>query len=251
MGWGDELIAAGQARRMQQEKPGKVLIRDLRGNIRKHDMWANNPRIVGPAENAYKAQELLNGPGARPYIAAKTDERWTWKDFECLAGEIYFSAEELAFAAAHAPAVVIEPNNKQQASPNKQWGRERWVALAALLRAEGIAPVQLGPVGTQLVPGAQLIETPSFRHACAVLGRAKAAVLPEGGLHHAAAALGVKAVVIFGGFISPRQTGYAFHVNLFTGGEACGMRVPCAHCAAAMAQIAPEAVMTELRKLLA
>jgi hypothetical protein len=51
-------------------------------------------------------------------------------------------------------------------------------------------------------------------------------ISPEGGLHHAAAALGVRAVVIFGGFISPATTGYELHTNLFTGGQACGMRIP-------------------------
>jgi ADP-heptose:LPS heptosyltransferase len=251
MGYGDELIATGQARRLQQLDKRKVLIRDRNGRIRWSEMWANNPRIFSPADRC-TAQEITNGPGVRPYIAAKTDRQWFWRDWECPRGEIYFSEDEIGFAAAlPAPVVVIEPNNKPKASPNKDWGRERWTRLALLLRDEGLPATQLGPPGTQVIDRAKIIHTPSFRHACAVLARARVAVLPEGGLHHAAAAIGVPAVVLFGGFISPKQTGYQGQVSLFTGGTPCGMRIDCKHCKDAMAAITPEAVVEEVKRLVA
>ena len=55
---------------------------------------------------------------------------------------------------------------------------------------------------------------------------------PEGGFHHAAAALNKKAVVIFGGFIDPLVTGYDFHNNIYVDidGSPCGSRVICKHC---------------------
>jgi ADP-heptose:LPS heptosyltransferase len=84
----------------------------------------------------------------------------------------------------------------------------------------------------------------------AVLSRTKAAVLPEGGLHHAAAALGLKCIVIYGGFISPDQTGYDLHINLFTGGTPCGSRKSCQHCKDAMAKIEPAQVFEHLKTLL-
>jgi FkbM family methyltransferase len=58
--------------------------------------------------------------------------------------------------------------------------------------------------------------------AAGVLSGASLLISPEGGLHHAAAALGVRAVVIFGGFISPATTGYALHTNLFTAARPAG-----------------------------
>ena len=59
-----------------------------------------------------------------------------------------------------------------------------------------------------------------------MLSGARAAVLHEGGLHHAAAALGMPAVVLFGGMISPRNTGYDVHVNLaIDDPEALGWRI--------------------------
>lgn len=226
------------------------MVFDRNNQQRWHEMWRNNPRIATRSESVHKPQRLVNGPGVRPYIADKTQGRWTWKEWECPKGEIYFSPDELAFASGYRPIVIIEPNNKAKASPNKDWGRERWAVLAGELSKNGLEPVQLGPSGTQRLAGVHLIETPTFRHACAVLARAKACVLPEGGLHHAAAALGVPSVVIFGGYIGPRQTGYATQTNLFTGGKPCGMRVTCEHCAQAMSKITPEIVLGEMLKLL-
>lgn len=250
IGWGDELIVTGQARLLQAASRKKVLVRDRNGAERHHEAWANNPRIIGRNEAYSVAHELVNGPGVRPYIAAKSQTRWSWREWECPVGEIYFSDSELAAAATFPAAVVIEPNNKQKASPNKDWGRERWQRLADLMARKGIEPVQLGPAGTQVLRGSRLVPTPSVRIAAVALSVARAVVLPEGGLHHTAAALGVPSVVIFGGYISPRQTGYATQTNLFTGGTACGMRVPCEHCAAAMAAIRPEEVFERLTDVL-
>jgi hypothetical protein len=250
MGWGDELIASGQARVMHQASPGKVAICGRDGRFRQHDMWRGNPRIARHGDALAGTQMLHNGPGLRPYIREKTATRWYWNEWECPVGEIYFSPEETAFAARHEPGVIVEPHHKANASPNKDWGMHRWQALVTLMRAAGLKVSQMGPSGTRLLEGAAFIETPDFRHGCAVLARARAAVLPEGGLHHAAAALGVGAVVIFGGFISPKQTGYVTQTNLFTGGTPCGWRTPCAHCAEAMAQITPELVFEKLGALL-
>ena len=65
-----------------------------------------------------------------------------------------------------------------------------------------------------------------------------------------AATVGSKGVVIFGGFISPEITGYDFHTNLFTGGEACGSRYSCKHCKAAMEAIEVDEVVEHMRKII-
>lgn len=253
MGWGDEIIASGQARKLHEQYEGKrqVLIVDGHGQPRRNDIWLNNPRIChNYGMHAKNVAVLRNGPGLRPYIKEKGERQWRWKEFECPTGELYFSPEELAFAAAYDPHVILEPNLKEKASPNKHWGVERWKALAILLRQRGIKLAQFhSPIGMK-IKDAHIITAPSFRHAAAVLARARLAILHEGGLHHAAAAVGVKAIVLFGGFIGPKQTGYAQQSNFFTGGEPCGMRVLCTHCAKAMKAIEPEAVAAEAVKLL-
>ena len=65
-----------------------------------------------------------------------------------------------------------------------------------------------------------------------------------------AATVKAKGVVIFGGFIPPEITGYDFHTNLFTGGEACGSRYSCKHCKAAMEAIGVDEVVEHMRKII-
>lgn len=267
MGWGDEIMAAGEARRAQEAgDPRPVAIVDPRrgGRVRWHPIWAGNPRIVTPAgmANGADVQRVVNGPGCRPYIAHKLPERWVWRSYRPHPAEIFFDKRERRLTGLAAGAVAVEPHIKAAASPNKDWGWDRWQALVD--RAPDIPWVQLSPPGMRALKGVRQIFTRDFRAACAVLSGARAAVLPEGGLHHAAAALGVKAVVIFGGMISPANTGYGMHINLFDpaagpspegfgpqGGESpCGMRVKCEHCARAMAAIKPEVVAHHLETLL-
>lgn len=252
MGYGDEIMASGFARVAHAKNGLPVGIFDIRGNLRAHAVWENNPYIVTKWDRKSPITRINNASGLRHYIRTKTESRWFWQE-DCEPpprGELFFSATELDFApSANDAMVLLEPNNKPGASINKDWGFARWQKLCDLIRGEGLRPVQIGPAGTRLLSGAQLLPTGNFRIACATLAGIRSAVLPEGGLHHAAAALGVPAVVIYGGFISPRQTGYNLHVNIFTGGAPCGMRVPCKHCEKAMQAIDPHHVLNCLLDL--
>lgn len=252
MGLGDELMVAGRARAMQRADPRKVRP-TYAGTLRWSPIFDGNPRIARMNE-AGNFQELAarGANGLRPYHTCKTAARWSYNlDFRPDAGEIYFTEAEQEFGARFPDRLILEPRIKPGASPNKQWGLERWQRLASLFIAAGMPVAQLGTLGTPVLDGAEFIVTPTFRLACAVLARARGAVLPEGGTHHAAAALGVPAVVIFGGFTPVELTGYAMHRNLGASlGEACGNRQPCPHCAAIMAAITPGRVFDEMRRLL-
>lgn len=248
MGIGDELIVTGQARVMQQTDPRKVRI--VYEKPRWFDVWFNNPRIAVPGEEG-DFQELRPRENyLRPYMAAKTPQKWTWKEWRPPPGEIYLTQREREYGRLHAGRFVFEPSIKVGASPNKQWGWEKWVELAEMARAEGITVTQLGPSGIRLLPGAEHCETKTFREAAAVLETATAVVTHEGAMHHACAALGTKAIVLYGGFISPAVTGYDEQVNLFTGdGLGCGMRIPCACCRQAMDEIQPQMVFENLMQI--
>lgn len=257
MGYGDEIIACGQARARyaQTGKRCRILNRLKLG--RWHELWSGVPYIVRPEEGGDFCW-IVNTPGVRPYIESKDPDRWTWRPFPRedggsgpYPGEIKLNAVERQFGARYAGRIIVDPHVKDKASPNKAWGWARWNKLAWLARQAGIPLTQVGPADTPVLDGIDHVVTPTFRDACAVIAKAKACVLHEGGLHHAAAALGIPAIVIFGGFISPAQTGYASHVNLFTGGEPCGARASCEHCAKAMAAIHPEAVLDALENVLA
>lgn len=251
MGFGDDLLVSGIARRMQQTDPRQVFV-TYRGQPAKWSpIWDHNPRFSRQRD---LAQEL---PGRdqfnmRPYHTGKTQTRWSYNlDFRPEVGEIYFTKEEQEFGARFAGRVIIEPHIKPGASPNKQWGFIRWEKLAWLLSPLGLRLAQVGPLGTQTLLGVELIPTDTFRMAAAVLSMARAVVLPEGGLGHAAAALGIPGVVIFGSFTPVELTGYPIHRNIGASlGDACGWRTPCEHCAAWMKDIAPERVVKELLEVL-
>lgn len=290
MGYGDSLMAVGEARRMQVADPQarKVAIGDGVRVKWDAEVFRGNPRLASQ-EDVRRAgvpgsgpgiQWLIEGSGHRPYIdyeatlalgraalggkaadwkrTLNASPRWVWKDRgPARPGELWFDAGEQAITRRYAtgsPLVVIEPTLKARASPNKQWGWERWQALADELNRRGACLVQIGPAGVRRLAGVPHLITASFREACAVLAGARAFVGNEGGLHHAAAALGVRGAVPFGGYISPRLTGYAIDDNFYVDDHAhplgCGMRAPCAHCAAAMASISVGAVAGAVLKSL-
>ena len=243
-------MTSGHCRLLQQKDPRKVKLEY--GKRLWNSVFDHNPRIARHGETGDFQIYYPRPNGLRPYIAAKSLQKWTWKEYKPPVGEIYLQPDELEWAEQYAPQIVIEPTIKAGASPNKQW--HHWQLLVFRLRKMGYNLVQLGPAGTRWVPGVKFVETPTFRKACAVLARSKAAIVQEGGMHHAAAVVGVPAVVIYGGYISPASTGYDLHRNIFIpSGQypiGCGMRIPCKHCSDAMTKITHEQVIEELTKLL-
>jgi len=265
MGWGDEIMVTGQARKLQETDPRRVAVRGRDGRARWHPAWLGNPRFAIPGQVAVEdVQWLVNGPGCRPYVDYPRMQRefarifpgrpfttqvrdarlpWRFTDWRAEPGELH------GRRGARGEIVIVEPHLKPGASSNKQWG---WVRWQALIRLVDVPWVQLGPRGVRVLDGVRHMPTATFSDACTVLSSARAAVLPEGGLHHAAAALGIPAVVIFGGRSSPANVGYDAHMNLFVNDaeSPCGQWVPCAHCARAMAAFTPATVARYLEDLL-
>lgn len=255
MGIGDEIMVSGEVKRLQP-KDGTVrrfAVIDKRAGITKwrwEDIWDGNPLIAKPGTPYDETYE--NRGGMRPYIVEKSAHRWVWKPYMPTPGDIYLRDTDKYLQANGLGCVVIQPGVKYGASPNKQWGEKHWHRLVR--ENPDVKWLQLLDGTCEPVPGATVLQTPSFRQACAVLSVARAAVLHEGGLHHAAAALGVRSVVLYGGFISPACTGYDMHVNLFAESTdhplGCGMRGRCLHCEMAMRGFTTQRVMRELQQLL-
>lgn len=258
MGLGDELMASGHARVVHEQTGKRVMILDFYRRPRWSEMWEGLPWIARPKERGDFAL-IQNGPQCRPYIeypfSIPLGQRWTdWRARDHL-GAIAFTHEEKQFArsvtAGLAPFVVIEPNLATKANPNKQWGARNWQDLADRMVTAGLSPVQFiwgGPVTLRRV---KTIKTPNFRMGAAVLSHASAAILPEGGLHHAAAVLGIPAVVLFGGAVSPETTGYPSHINLADEGvgSPCGSWKPCKHCRRVWSRLQPQTVMQAFHTL--
>lgn len=254
MGWGDEVMVSGEVKRRAAGTMRRYGIQDRRGGVRPqhrwHEMWEGNPRIARPGEPF--DEWLPNHGGYRPYIAHKSASAWTWRKYGPEPGEVFLAPTERAVGEGLGRKVIVHPMLKAAASPNKNWGWPNWQELVRL--SPSIEWVQIGTGHEPRLEGAAFVATRSPREACGALAGARAAVLHEGGLHHAAAAVGTPAVVIFGGFISPEVTGYTAHRNLFLGDEkhpiGCGMRVLCDHCREAMRAIHPAKVLRELEAIL-
>lgn len=228
----------------------KVAITDRAGRVRWSDIWRGNPIIATPEESRRDdVQRILNGPNARPYNAnmpftrhsGVTFTNWRARDNR---GRLYLTEQELDLGrrlrSSVGPYWVVEPSPTARSNPNKRWPYERFQMLVNRPTTERwVQP--LHPESRQL-DQAIGVNAPTFREACGILASADGYLGTEGGFHHAAAALGILAVVIFGGCMSVEALGYPEHVNLADDGAPCGRWLPCAHCRLAMEQISVDQV---------
>jgi len=246
VGIGDWVMCTAQVKELYASTGKRVMVVDRHGRHQWHEVFENNPKILRAGEPVRNIVRLINASGSRPYIQGKTPTQWHWRRWNITPGELFFTFKELDFGRPYAGCILIEPNTKVDGS-NKAWIWERWQELVD----RGGEFVQVGAPGSRRLDGVRFIETARFRDACAVLAQCRAFVGPEGGLHHAAAALGRPAVVLFSEFIGPEFTGYPTHRNLRHAGESCGSRIPCASCRASMEAITVTEVAKHLQEILA
>jgi len=282
MGYGDKLMAIGDAWALHQADPQKRRVAIGNGHtIDPTDIdlcWGLDDFLV-PPEVDLSTEDCLwvhSTPGNRPYLdyAAMREKarrmgytlQKTSKVVQKIGHYIFVpdyratpapiklkpAEEKIAEEYGRKPFVLIEPYIKRAAPPSKQWPVGRFHSVARHLQRD-LSVYQISAPDRPPLPGVSQIRPDSFRSALAYMKAAKLYIGPEGGLHHAAAAMGTPAVVLFGGFISPKVTGYDMHVNLTgdSGGYACGTRFRvCPHCDRAMSSITPEDVVYQARKLL-
>lgn len=249
MGWGDDLMASGEARQLHDETGRVVSIVSTGGARAQYSvLWSGLNYIAGPGDRT--EVQLIDSPRSRRYRESAERDGSTWRAYRPVPAAIAFTSAERELAA-RVPAgfVAVEPHIKQgrPGSANRDWGWQRYANVVT--RMPDIRWLQMGHQNSRPLPGVEFVRTATFRQTCALLARARAFLGPEGGLHHACAALGIPAVVIFGGYISPDVTGYDDHTNLFSGrGLGCGRSFACdCDC---MSKISCEAVSDALRALL-
>lgn len=248
MGIGDDIIATSMARGSADRGELAAFGDGTRIIWGPHSemVFKNNPNIAKPGQERlanlkwhhyYKGHRIYNKAGVG---------RWLWNyDFSVSPGELFLSN----LHPRDDKLIIVEPNlPNKPCSPNKDWSVSKWAKLTEELIHRGWRVRQFDYGGPHRV--APWLSTPSFRHAADFLKSARLAILPEGGLHHAAAAVGTPAIVLFGGFVPPRVLGYDSHANLTGGAEACGSFRSCSHCAGAMAKITVDQVLHEVEKVL-
>jgi hypothetical protein len=249
MGYGDQLMATGMARGARA-RGKRIAFGDGQKILWDHhsaQIFRGNPNIAEPGSEGETDLEWIPFYRGNRIYNRQAGDRWIWNpDFRAIPGDVHFDEQEAAFARHFGSGfVVIEPNVPEfkTVAPNKQWPVARYREVAMRVMADGLRVVQFDHGGAVKIAGARLVRSPTFRHGMAVLANAALYIGAEGGLHHAAAAVGIPAVVLFGGFIPPQVTGYDTHTNLTGGAEACGSLKACEHCKRAMEAISVSDVM--------
>jgi len=125
MGLGDEIMALGRAEREYETHGRPVAITSLIGCKRDQLIWHGNP-----AWNPGSGKKIIDYNGYRPYI-----DHWHRRDaiynldHRPRAGFIHFEDRYHLTCKLETPYAIIEPGIKRAASPNKNYGRERWAEV--------------------------------------------------------------------------------------------------------------------------
>jgi ADP-heptose:LPS heptosyltransferase len=221
MGYGDELLVAGQAKKI-----GKTV-----------EIWHKNKPIQN---ELYKYIPYL-GSGVRyeesPFRGYITDIQRNPK-------RIIFNRDYRAEPAIidiepeNNDYIIIEPTIKRGASRAKQWHHYQQIVDA--IDAKFLQFCNKTLDGTD-------IKNTTLTEAARLMAGCRLYVGAEGFLHHLAAAFGKPAVVIMGAFSHPKVTGYDFHTNIWIDDpDELGSYVK----TGAMEKISPEEVIEACRKLL-
>jgi len=231
------------------------------------EVFTNHPAIVsGMGDGAREARELRLDNRRANYWTKITRDKIFYKPeghaIEIACGayglkdpeircEVHLTEEEIAFGRTYredlGPYVVIEPHTKDSFTVNKRYDFNRWQEVARSLKKAGLTLVQVGEGGKRVLEGAvDATGLPSIRKVAAVIHQADLLVAPEGGLMHLASGVGKRAVILFGGYVSPGLTGYAENRNIESRRPCapCGLRTACAHGGAprCMEDIRPEEI---------
>jgi ADP-heptose:LPS heptosyltransferase len=273
MGIGDELMAMGDAARLRGDREIKVAIGDGK-NLYASPLHQNVPWLWQAGERIpADARWIISHPGNRPYcdyerMIREARERFGWKGgidgkqaFQLLKRKYWRQSYHATPAPVvlleweratgrllvdqledRRPLVLIEPNIKLGAPENKRWPFARYQQVINACK-DRCTFVQFG---RPLLIGAVPMPAQPIRSVLAMLSAVDAYVGTEGFLHHAAAALGKPAVVIFGGYINPKVTGYTSHQNLWVECEDEGCPGPTPAGEAALAKITVKQVVAAL-----
>jgi len=262
MGFGDEIMATAEAKALKLKYPNaKIVIGDG-----KKEYWSpifnNNPNInrLSDASDTSEIVWLKNHIGSRPYIdysKSDMDIQMHYKKYSVSPGELYFDAADLEIAHAfineldtgNKPIAFIEPN--VEFGQPKDWGFEKWQSLVDCLK-DKIFFIQPVYKNAFVLKDTTTFHSKNFLQGCALLSKADIFIGPEGGLHHAAGAIGIKGVVIFGGRIHPDMMGYDIHSNIYVDlpESPCGMIQNCNHCKESMERISVDNVISEVERFL-
>ena len=283
MGLGDDIMITGIVEQEHIKHPDKqIVIGSLKRNLIFDSLvYLNNPKIT-PSDkiNKNKPVHFIDyNDENRFYINyEKCDHNnLAWRtDFKPIPGRMYFSKTEISDAKSilkkanifwskkaeikHKGIIFFESystkNNHEfytYKMKNKNWGEKNWTRLIDRLKDKYLI-IQSVHGEAKKIDGVFYSENEfDFRTACAVLNNCDMYLGNEGGFGHAAAALNKKALIYFGGWISPQSTGYAMHENIYYNDltSPCGaVGYLCDHCDKARESITVEYLEEKVKLIL-
>ncbi len=178
------------------------------------------------------------------YAYADAD-RWVFnREFRVKPGRV--EVDHVEWASHYAGRLIVAPTG-----PTHYCGENKcWPHWQELVDRSPFPLAQCAPIGGAYLNGVDRIATPTFAHAVSVLAVSRGIVTTEGGMHHAAGALGKAAVVIFGAFNLPQMFGYDCHVNIEEPDSAgLGQRETHRACVSAMHRISVDRVIDAMARL--
>jgi len=244
LGWGDDIITTSVVRRAFAQVKQPLVVGD--GNtVRWSEVFEGNPKI---SREAYKGCYWVRTiKGNRPYIdyQKSTPARMAFRlDHKSEPGELFLAEHEVSPYRKYEGFVYIEPNVKGSFSGNKDWGFENWQKVV-----DGLPEIKFVQGPGKKLEGVTQVATKTIRHAFGLLSQCSYFTGTDGALHHAAAALAKRAVVVWGGLVSPKILGYSTHINLHSGTHSCGSQAACDHCKQAMRWVTVDNVIDSIRRL--
>ena len=258
-------MVTGFARIAKQKYPEfQVVIGDRKkGIIVDSPIFYNNPNITKSSEISLEIKKVWieNYSNNRPYIKKQNEEKFYWNmEYRPIAGDLFFKKEEveksnlfykkMELIKGNKKVVFIEPSRIQKIFDKRDWGEDNWQQLISSLKEE-ILFIQSVHNDSKIFNDA-IPFSADFRTACSMLNLCDAFIGWEGGFSHAAAALKKKAVVLFGGWIHPKTTGYFMHSNFYIDieGSPCGVKKNCEHCNKCRDLMSVDKVIKKLKEIL-
>jgi hypothetical protein len=177
-------------------------------------------------------------------------------------GEIFFVQSETARVSKlmselkllRGKFIVVEPHtNAEWFGDLRSWSFENWVLLMKKTQDLGIRWIQVGLPQSHLIPGAESIcGQLSFRETAYLINQSMLFMGTEGGLMHAARAVGSHALILWGGLTPLSLTGYPDHQKVVSEEvecSPCGLKGNCPYQKKCMTGISVEKVENALREL--
>jgi ADP-heptose:LPS heptosyltransferase len=257
-GIGDELLLSAVAREIVRAFPGHgAWIRSRHGfrfpaYVRRDPVPADAKVVDTVYQNPTLYSPRCHSPFPGHLVQQMLDKVACDTGIRVLAADV---RPELDLPAMErSPRTVILHTRPNPRLSSKDWGTERWRALAALLREQDVQLLQVGGKDEPAIETAEDLRGLPVAELPEVFARATSVVCVVGLLMHLAEATLTPAVVIYGGRETPAIDGYPDQIHLSSGPLSCrgrwgchlGPDLECPHGMTCMELITPELVARDV-----